>query len=115
MTRRRVVVTGLGMVSPLGLNVSESWRNCLAGQSGVRPITHFDASAFSVRISASVQNFDIHQYISPKESKKMDTFIHYGLAAGMEAVKEAGLGSVADGEGRIGVAIGSGIGGIAGI
>ncbi len=113
--RRRVVVTGLGMVSPVGLNVAESWENILAGKSGIGPITHFDVSAFSTRFGGSVKNFDVTQYLPAKEARKMDVFIHYGIAAGMQAIQDAGLEVREDNADRIGVALGSGIGGLAGI
>ncbi len=113
--RRRVVVTGLGMVSPVGLNVAESWENILAGKSGIGPITHFDVSAFSTRFGGSVKNFDVTQYLPAKEARKMDVFIHYGIAAGMQAIQDAGLEVTEDNADRIGVALGSGIGGLAGI
>ncbi|MEW6354497.1 MAG: beta-ketoacyl-ACP synthase II [Pseudomonadota bacterium] len=112
---RRVVVTGLGMVAPVGLNVRECWDNILAGRSGIAPISHFDVSAFSTRFGGSVKNFDPAQYIPAKDIKKMDPFIHYGIAAGKEAIEDAGLTVTADNAHRIGVAIGSGIGGLPGI
>ena len=115
MTKRRVVITGLGMVSPVGLNVPECWANILAGKSGIGPITHFDVSDFSVRFGGSVRNFDVTEYISPKDAKKMDPFIHYGVAAGIQAVRDAGLEVTEVNAERIGVAIGSGIGGLGGI
>lgn len=115
MAKRRVVITGLGMVSPVGLNVADSWSNILAGKSGIAPITHFDVSDFSVRFGGSVRGFDITEYISTKDARKMDQFIHYGLAAGIQAVKDAGLEVTEDNADRIGVAIGSGIGGLTGI
>ncbi|WP_455217739.1 beta-ketoacyl-ACP synthase II [Kaarinaea lacus] len=115
MADRRVVITGLGMVSPVGLNVADSWANILAGKSGIAPITHFDVSEFSVRFGGSVRDFDITEYISPKDAKKMDPFIHYGIAAGIQAVQDAGLEVTDENAERIGVAIGSGIGGLTGI
>lgn len=115
MANRRVVITGLGMVSPVGLNVVDSWTNILAGKSGIAPITHFDVSDFSVRFGGSVRDFDITEYISAKDAKKMDQFIHYGIAAGVQAVKDAGLEVTEENAERIGVAIGSGIGGLTGI
>ena len=115
MTKRRVVITGLGIVSPVGNNVAEAWRNILAGQSGAAPITAFDVSDFSVRFAATVKEFDVTPYVSPKEAKKMDTFIHYGIAAGCQAVEDAGLEVTEANAERIGVAIGSGIGGLPGI
>ena len=115
MTKRRVVITGLGMVSPVGLNVADSWANILAGKSGIGPITHFDVSEFPVRFGGSVRDFDITEYISAKDAKKMDAFIHYGMAAGIQAVRDAGLEVTEANAERIGVAIGSGIGGLTGI
>ena len=115
MTKRRVVVTGLGMVSPVGNTVTESWANILAGKSGIGPITAFDATAFSVRIGGGIKNFDPTQYISAKEIRKMDPFIHYGMAAGVQAVEDAGIEVTEENAERIGVVIGSGIGGLPGI
>jgi 3-oxoacyl-[acyl-carrier-protein] synthase II len=115
LAKRRVVITGLGMVSPVGLSVKESWENILAGKSGVAPITHFDVSAFSTRFGGSVKGFDPAKYFPPKDVKKMDPFIHYGIAAAKEAIEDAGLTVTEDNAERIGVAIGSGIGGLPGI
>jgi len=115
MTKRRVVITGLGMVSPVGLNVPDSWTSILAGKSGIAPLTHFDVSEFSVRFGGSIRDFDITEYISAKDAKKMDLFIHYGLAAGIQAVSDSGLEVTEENAERIGVAIGSGIGGLTGI
>jgi len=115
VSKRRVVVTGLGLVTPVGNDVAESWANIKAGKSGIAPITHFDTSAFSVRFGGSVRNFDVSQYVSPKDAKKMDPFIHYGLAAGSQAIKDSGLDVTEENATRIGVAIGSGIGGLPGI
>jgi 3-oxoacyl-[acyl-carrier-protein] synthase II len=115
VTKRRVVITGLGMVSPVGLSVAESWENILAGKSGIAPIEHFDVSEYSVRFGGSVRGFDITEYISAKDAKKMDPFIHYGIAAGIQAVRDAGLEVTEENAERIGVAIGSGIGGLGGI
>lgn len=115
MSKRRVVVTGLGMVSPLGLSVPETWDNILAGKSGIGPIEHFDVSEFSVRFGGSVRGFDVTEYITKKDAKKMDTFIHYGLAAGIQALDDSGLVVDDNNAHRIGVAIGSGIGGVPGI
>jgi len=114
-TKRRVVITGLGMVGPVGLTVKESWANILAGNSGIGPITHFDVSAFSVRFGGSVWNFDPAQYIPAKDVKKMDPFVHYGVAAAKEAIADSGLEVTEENAERIGVAIGSGIGGLWGI
>ncbi len=115
MSKRRVVVTGLGMVSPVGLDVATSWKNILAGNSGIETITHFDTSVFSTRFGGSVKDFDVTRYMSAKEARKMDTFIHYGVAAADEAIKDAGLEVTEENAERIGVAIGSGIGGLPGI
>jgi 3-oxoacyl-[acyl-carrier-protein] synthase II len=116
MTRRRVVVTGLGCISPVGNTVADAWSNLLAGRSGIGPITRFDASAMSCRIVGEVKNFDLESYISAKEARTMDRFIHYGIAAAAQAIQDAGLPSgEALGEEeacRIGVVIGSGIGGL---
>ena len=112
---RRVVVTGLGLVTPVGLNVKDSWDNILAGKSGISPITHFDVSEFSVRFSGSVRDFDITEYIPKKDARRMDTFIHYGIAAGTQALKDSGLEVTDENAHRIGVSIGSGIGGLSGI
>ena len=116
MTRRRVVVTGLGCISPVGNTVAEAWSNLLAGQSGIGPITRFDASAMSCRIAGEVKNFDLESYISAKEARTMDRFIHYGIAAATQAIQDAGLPTgEALGEEeacRVGVVIGSGIGGL---
>ncbi|NBD21562.1 beta-ketoacyl-ACP synthase II [Aquabacterium fontiphilum] len=116
MTRRRVVVTGLGLVTPVGNTVQESWSNLVAGQSGIQTITKFDASAFACQFAGEVKGFSIEDYIPAKEARHMDTFIHFGLAASMQAVRDSGL---ATGEGlsleqaeRIGVMVGSGIGGL---
>ena len=113
MARRRVVITGLGLVSPVGNTVEEGWQNILAGRSGIAHVTKFDTAAFPVQIAGEVRNFDITSYISAKDARRMDTFIHYGMAAGIQAVRDAGLDkeNVADLE-RVGVAIGSGIGGL---
>ncbi len=112
MSKRRVVITGLGLLTPVGNTVEESWRNIVAGKSGIAPITSFDASKFSVRISGSVKNFDPLDYIAKKEVKKMDAFIHYGLAAGIQALDDSGIEVTDANAERIGVAIGSGIGGL---
>jgi len=115
LDKRRVVVTGLGLVTPVGNSVSESWENILAGRSGIDTITHFDTADFPVRIGGSVKNFNVEDYISAKDAKKMDPFIHYGIAAGMQAFRDAGLEVTETNAYRIGVAIGSGIGGLPGI
>jgi 3-oxoacyl-[acyl-carrier-protein] synthase II len=113
MNKRRVVVTGLGTISPVGNDVATAWDNVVAGRSGIGPITHFDASAFPTRIAGEVKGFDPAHYIPPKDIKKMDTFIHYGIAAGTEALKDSGLDITEANAARIGVAVGAGIGGIA--
>lgn len=112
MSRRRVVVTGLGMVSPLGNTVAETWQGIVNGKSGVAPITAFDTSAFSTQFSASVKNLVVEDYISGKEARKMDPFIQYGMVAGIQAIRDAGLEVTEANAGRIGISIGSGIGGI---
>ncbi len=112
MSRRRVVVTGLGIVSPVGIGVAENWKNILSGKSGITRITRFDPSAFSSQIAGEVKGFDPGQYLSVKEIRRMDTFIHYGLAAGIEAIKDSGIEITPQNAERIGVNIGSGIGGL---
>lgn len=112
MGKRRVVVTGLGLLSPIGNTVEEGWTNSLAGVSGAAPIDAFDVSAHSVTIGAAVKNLDVADYIDRKEARRIDPFIQYGMIAGIQAVRDAGLEDAnGDGE-RVGVAIGSGIGGI---
>lgn len=115
MSKRRVVVTGLGMVTPVGNNVDETWKNILAGKSGIALIDHFDTTDFSTRIGGSIRNLELDDYIPRKEQKKMDPFIHYGLAAGIQAIQDSGLEVTEENATRIGVAIGSGIGGLPGI
>ncbi|MGV6826476.1 MAG: beta-ketoacyl-ACP synthase II [bacterium] len=115
MSKRRVVVTGLGMISPVGLTVADSWRNILAGKSGIKPITHLDIEPFSVHFGGPIYDFNVEDYMPKKEARKMDPFIHYGLAAGQEALKDSGLEVTEENAERIGVAVGSGIGGIGGI
>lgn len=112
MSKRRVVVTGMGLLSPVGNSLDSAWSALLAGRSGIGPITHFDASAFATRIAGEVRGFDPAQWIAPKDVKKMDPFIHYGIAAGSMAMDDAGLEVTEANAGRIGVAIGAGIGGI---
>jgi 3-oxoacyl-[acyl-carrier-protein] synthase II len=112
LSRRRVVVTGLGLVSPVGNTVAEAWNNILAGQSGIGPITRFDATAHKARIAGEVRGFDISTYLSPKEARRMDTFIHYGMAAGIQAFRDSGIEVTGENADRIGVNIGSGIGGL---
>src|SRR5256885_1913956 len=116
MSRRRVVVTGLGCISPVGNTVGDAWANLLAGQSGIDLITKFDASNFACKIAGEVKGFDVESYMSAKDARSMDTFIHYGIAAAAQAVQDSGLPT---GEAlsddlatRIGCVIGSGIGGL---
>ena len=115
MSKRRVVVTGLGIVSPIGNDLATAWGNITAGKSGIGPITQFDAEAFATRIAGEVRDFDPAKWIAPKDVKKMDSFIHYGVAAGLMALEDAGLEITDANAERTGVLIGSGIGGIAGI
>lgn len=112
MTKRRVVITGLGLVTPVGNTVESSWQALLAGKSGIAPITKFDASAFATRISGSVKDFDVEQYVSKKDARKMDLFIQYGMAAGIQAVEDAGLDMEKEDPTRVGAAIGAGMGGM---
>jgi 3-oxoacyl-[acyl-carrier-protein] synthase II len=112
MSKRRVVVTGMGMVSPLGLTVESTWQSILAGKSGVTEITHFDASDLTCRICACVKNFDATQYMPEKEARKRDFFIQYGMAASIQAIENSGLQVTEANAHRIGMAIGSGIGGL---
>lgn len=112
MTKRRVVVTGLGAVSPLGIDVSSSWAGLIAGQSGISRISKFDASAFSSQIAGEVKGFDATLHIPAKDARRMDTFIQYGLVAGLEAFRDSGIEVSVANEERIGVSIGSGIGGL---
>ncbi len=112
MIGRRVVVTGLGMVTPVGLTVKESWDNILAGKSGAARIDSFDVSAYSTQFSASVKNFDVSAYLPPKESRKQDVFVQFGMVAGIQAMQDSGLEVTEENAARIGCSIGSGIGGI---
>src|SRR5262249_2808936 len=112
LSRRRVVVTGLGIVSPVGTGVPEAWKSIVAGQSGITRITRFDVTAFSSQIAGEVKGFDPAKYLSAKEARRFATFIHYGLAAGMEAIKDSGLDLERAQREMIGVCIGSGIGGL---
>ena len=112
MSRRRVVVTGLGVISPVGNTVSEAWDNLIAGKSGIGPITRFDASNFASRIAGEVKGFDVAEYLSAKEARRMDVFIHYGMAAGIQAIRDSGIEVTEANADRIGVNIGSGIGGL---
>jgi 3-oxoacyl-[acyl-carrier-protein] synthase II len=112
LSRRRVVVTGLGIISPVGNGVPEAWKNILAGASGITRITRFDPSPFSSQIAGEVKGFDPAQHLSAKEVRRFDTFIHYGLAAAIEAIKDAGLDFERERREQVGVCIGSGIGGL---
>ncbi|MAZ39396.1 MAG: beta-ketoacyl-[acyl-carrier-protein] synthase II [Legionellales bacterium] len=112
MAKRRVVVTGLGMISPIGLSVDESWQNCINGKSGIKLVTEFDVSKFSAKIAGRVKNFDAEKYLSPKEIRKLDTFVQYAVAVGDDALADSKLEVTEDNAGRVGVAIGSGIGGL---
>ena len=112
MSRRRVVVTGLGIISPVGNGVPEAWKNIVAGTSGITRITRFDPSPFSSQIAGEVKGFDPAQHLSAKEARRFDTFIHYGLAAAIEAIKDAGLDFERERREQVGVCIGSGIGGL---
>lgn len=109
---RRVVVTGMGMLSPLGHSVDETWEGILAGRSGASQIETFDVSAYSTRFSASVKNFDVSQFLPVKDARKMDLFVQYGMAAGIQAMQDSGLDITEEMAPRVGCAIGSGIGGI---
>jgi len=115
MSRRRVVITGMGMVSPLGNDLASSWDGIKNGRSGIGPLTSFDASTFATRICGEVRDLDITRFISPKEARKMDAFIHYGMAASLMALEDSGLEVTEANAERIGAMIGSGIGGILGI
>lgn len=111
-SKRRVVVTGLGCVSPVGNSVADAWNAILAGQSGIATITKFDATPFSTNFAGEVKNFNIEDYIPGKEARHMDTFIHYGVAAGMQAMRDSGLVVTEENADRMGVIVGSGIGGL---
>ena len=112
MQRRRVVVTGLGIISPVGNTVPEAWDNVLAGKSGVARVTRFDASRLSSQIAGEVRDFDVSKYLSPKEARRMDRFIHFGMAAGLQAWKDSGNAVAPDTAERFGINFGSGIGGL---
>ncbi len=109
---RRVVVTGLGIVCPVGNDVPSSWENIVAGRSGIGPVTRFDASTFPTRIAGEVKGFEVSAYMQPKEARHFDTFIHYGIAAGSQALRDSGIEVNETNADRIGVVIGSGIGGL---
>jgi 3-oxoacyl-[acyl-carrier-protein] synthase II len=112
MSKRRVVVTGLGLITPVGIGVKESWANIINGQSGIGKITKFDCSTFPSQVAGEVKNFDPLAYIPPKDARRMDTFIQFGIAAGIEAFKDSGIEVTDTNSERIGVSVGSGIGGI---
>ena len=112
MKKRRIVVTGLGLITPVGIGVDESWKNILNGVSGITNISKFDASDFKSQVAGEVKNFNPDPYLSPKDLRRMDTFIQFGLVAGIEAIKDSGLEVTEENSERIGVSIGSGIGGI---
>lgn len=113
MSKRRVVVTGLGIVSPVGSQIATAWEAVLRGESGIGPITRFDTTAYPTRIGGAVRGFDVSEYITPKEARRMDEFIHYGVAAGMQAVSDSGIAFDTLDRDRCGVITGAGIGGLA--
>jgi 3-oxoacyl-[acyl-carrier-protein] synthase II len=115
MSKRRVVVTGMGIVSPVGNDIATAWKHVVEGVSGIGPITRFDAAAFDTRIAGEVRGFDAAQWVAPKDVKKMDPFIHYGIAASIQAHRDAGIEVTDANAERIGAALGAGIGGIGGI
>ena len=112
MAKRRVVITGLGIVSPVGIGVAQTWQSIVNGKSGIGRITHFDPSLFACQIAGEVKDFDVTQYLPAKDARRMDRFIHFGLVAGMEAFKDSGIEVNEKNAERIGVNIGSGIGGL---
>ena len=112
MAKRRVVITGLGIVSPVGIGVDQAWQSIINGKSGIGRITHFDPSLFACQIAGEVKDFDAKQYLPPKDARRMDRFIHFGLVAGMEAFKDSGIEVTEQNAERIGVNIGSWIGGL---
>ena len=111
MNKRRVVITGMGLITPIGNTAQETWASALEGRSGGNLIEHFDTSDFSVKIGANVKNFDVEQYLDRKEARRIDVFIQLGIAAGVQAIDDAGIADMAESD-RVGIAIGSGIGGI---
>ena len=115
MSKRRVVVTGMGMLSPLGNDLASSWDGIINGRSGIGPVAGFDASTYPTRIAGEIRDFDVTRWVPPKDAKKMDPFIHYGVAASMMAMADAGLEVTDANAERIGTIVGSGIGGILGI
>ena len=112
MSKRRVVITGLGIVSPVGSGIEKSWENILNGNSGINTLTNLETEGQSVTFGGSVKDFDITDYLKPKDAKKMDTFIHYGMAAGIQAIEDSGIEITEENAERVGVAIGAGIGGL---
>lgn len=112
MSKRRVVITGMGMVTPVGNDVQSTWENILKGKSGIASLDQFDVSPYTTRFGGSIKDFDIGQYMAPKDARKMDLFIQYGMAAGIQAIEDSGLEITEENAGRIGAAIGSGIGGL---
>lgn len=112
MSGRKVVITGLGIISPVGIGVDNAWSNIVAGKTGIARITRFDPAEFASQIAGEVKSFDVNQYLSAKEARRMDLFIHYGLAAAVEAIADAGIEAMPENAERIGVNIGSGIGGL---
>jgi len=112
LSRRRVVITGLGIISPVGSTIASAWQNVLAGHSGIAPITRFDVSSFQTRIGGAVAGFNPEEYLQPKEMRKMDAFMQYGFAAAVQAFRDAGLSVTPENAARIGVAMGAGIGGL---
>jgi 3-oxoacyl-[acyl-carrier-protein] synthase II len=112
LARKRIVVTGLGIISPVGNTVGQAWESILAAKSGIRRITRFDPSELPVQIAGEVRDFDVANYLSPREARRFDTFIHFGIAASMDAIRDAGLEANPDNAERIGVCVGSGIGGL---
>jgi len=112
LSKRRVVITGLGIISPVGIGIPSVWQNIVAGKSGIATISHFDASAFACQVAGEVKDFDVTQFLPAKDARRMDRFIHFGLVAGIEALKDSGLEVTDQNSERIGVNIGSGIGGL---
>jgi 3-oxoacyl-[acyl-carrier-protein] synthase II len=112
LSKRRVVITGLGIISPVGNTIPEAWDNLVAGRSGIARITHFDPTPFASRIAGEVKGFDVDQYLNPKEARRMDAFIQFGMAAGIQAIRDSGIEVNEANAERIGVNIGSGIGGL---
>ncbi|MET0331943.1 MAG: beta-ketoacyl-ACP synthase II, partial [Dyella sp.] len=112
MSKRRVVVTGMGIISPVGNDIATAWEHILKGVSGIGMVSHFDATHYATRIAGEVRNFDASQWIAAKDIKKMDPFIHYGIAAGTQALRDSGLEVTEENAPRIGVAVGAGIGGL---